>query len=423
MLRKLFIVMRGTVLAQLLGIAALPLISRLYPVEAFGHLQLFQSVLTILLVFATMRFEIALLKADSEEEVRTLLVICAGTNLFLSLLLAVATGILLLFVPGPAGIGIPFALWLLPLGFLVGGTLQYVTYWLTREESFALNANAKVVQSGASGAYAVTAGFVGAPVNGLIHGDILGRIVALLCFIPWARGQLVRPGAAVTRARLRAALHRYREFPLVSVPGGLINALGGVATPILIYSTFSASVAGQFGLMERALTLPLALVIASVSQVYSSEFARAGREGSQAQRQVFHRYARLLLLAGVLPMVLLLAGGPSLFMLLFGPQWAEAGAFARTMAPTYLLLLVAGGTNMSLMLLGMQKTQMLWEIGRLGSIALLWVVARKADFLPSTVVLGHAVVIGCFSLMFLVLTELLLRRRGIADRESGPEKP
>jgi hypothetical protein len=62
------------------------------------------------------------------------------------------------------------------------------------------------------------------------------------------------------------------------------------------------------------------------------------------------------------------------------------------------------------MLIGMQKTQMVWEVGRLLAMIALWATARNANWPAEQVVVGHACVIALTCIIFLVMAEFGLRK-------------
>ena len=409
MIRGIATLMRGTLLAQLLGLLVLPVLTRLYAPQAFGALQLFQSILGILLVVATMRYEYALLHADSAAEMRDLLRICLGINLIMAAVLAVGLAITARLWPASGLAGLPFPLWLLPLAFIVSGTFQYLTYWITREHAFGQSANGKLFQSSGTALTALGLGQAGGGAAGLVAADIAGRVVALAYLSRWMRREWASLSHIGHGGSWRATMRKYREFPVISVPGGLVNVLGGVLTPIMIYATFSVVTAGQYGLVDRSLTLPLALVVVSVSQVYAAELARRLRSRDADVRQMFHTYLKWLSMAGFLPAAIVTLFGAPLFVLVFGSQWAVAGKFAQILAPAFFFMLLAGSTNMTIMLLGKQKVQMAWEVGRLFAMALLWLTARRLAWPAEQVLVGHAAMTILFSLIFLVAADILLR--------------
>ena len=77
----------GTGLAQLIGVLAAPILTRLYAPEAFGVAALFASITGILGVLACMRYELSIVLPDNDREAANLL----GVSLCFSVLIALLT--------------------------------------------------------------------------------------------------------------------------------------------------------------------------------------------------------------------------------------------------------------------------------------------------------------------------------------------
>src|SRR5512136_775326 len=76
----------GTTLAQLITILTAPIISRLFPPNAFGILSVFTSLITIVSVVICLRYEFAIVLPEKEEDAANLVGICALIALGISLL-------------------------------------------------------------------------------------------------------------------------------------------------------------------------------------------------------------------------------------------------------------------------------------------------------------------------------------------------
>ena len=403
MLRNIAVVLRGSLIAQAIGFLILPILSRLFAPEAFGAYQVFQSILAALLVLASMRFEVALLQAEAGEELRAVLRLCFIVNITVSTLVAMIVGLIGATDRPDLANSVPFSLWVFPVALLIGGTGQFLTYVVTRQGAFSVSANSKVAQGGT---YAATGLAIGAlsPVNsGIILADIGGRVALTGMLLGWTRWRLPDLLRPVSPQQVRRAASKYREFPLISVPGGLVNTVGAVLTPIMIYATFSAYVSGQFGLVDRALGLPLTLVLTAVSQVYMAEFATKVRDDPPAAATQFRLVARNMALLGAVPAIVLFVFGPFVFETVFGAEWALAGEFARIMAPAYWLALIAGSVNMTIMLLGRQKLQMGWEIGRLLLMLVVWTAIPLLTLSALAAVILHSAAICVTSIAFLAI--------------------
>ena len=165
-------------------------------------------------------------------------------------------------------------------------------------------------------------------------------------------------------------------------------------------------------MVERGLTIPIALIITAVSQVYMAGFAEAVRNPAQSAPAQFRKVVVGMAWLGVLPVFLLLAFGPIIFTTAFGPQWEVAGEFARILAPAYWLLLISGAVNMTIMLLGRQKTQMAWEVGRLVAMLALWTAVPLLGLSAMTAVILHSLVTSGSCVAYLAMAYYALQKHG-----------
>lgn len=408
MIRNIATVMRGTVLGQALGLIVLPLLTRLYDPAAFGHFQLYQSATLVLVVFVSLRFEVALLRAADGRELQATVALCILSTLAMAILLAVAWAVIgwqwpALYAKFPA------PPWIIGLAVLLIGTFQFLGYLATREQLYALSANSKITQAAGYSVVAAALGTLGWSL-GLIVADAASRLAAS---VPLLRGLADRRLSGMrdlSAADLRAAAYKFREFPLITVFGGIINSAGAVITPVMIYAKFSAEISGQFGLVERAVSFPVAMIVAAVSQVYMANFAKAVRDDPAAVASQFHELIRLLALIAIGPAIIGMIAAPMLFTIVFGAEWRLAGELARILIPAYFIILVYGGVNMTIMLLGRQMLQTGWEIFRLACMLVLWGFIVKPGMAVETVVAMHAAVLGGVSLLFLALAEYSVRQ-------------
>lgn len=409
MIRSVATVMRGTVLAQMIGLLILPIMSRSFSPEAFGHFQMFQALLGLALVIATFRYEVAILRAETPRELSALLAVCAGINLLAALLIFGVSFVTELWVGQTFTDMFGFPASLFAIAFVSGGTLQYFGYLLTREQLFAASSNGKVLQAIGNAGTALTFALARPLSIGIVLADVVGRALGVLAMIALSyrhlRPLLERP----SRSDVAAVMAKYRNYPLVTVPSGLVNMAGATLTSFMIYHYFDAATSGQFGLLERSATLPIGLIVLSVSQVYMAHLASDLRSDRANALGRFNNLVRVLTLVALPGVALLILLAPTLFAIVFGPGWEQAAYFAQLMAPTYGSSLVAGAINMTLLVVGRQKLQLSWEAARLVAMGGLWVTGTQLQWSVEVMVAGHSAILTIFSLLMIGLAAWAIR--------------
>ncbi len=327
----------GTAGAQLIGIAAAPILTRLYSPEDFGVLAVFAGLLAIVLVVSSLRYELAIPLPESEQTAANILVLC----LALVICTTVAITLLVLFFGGLFAhlAGVPALsqyLWLLPLGVLFGGAYTVFTYWSLRTKRFRAIAATKVRQ-----AVAMLGIQIGAYKMGtfpLLLGQVVGHGAgATSLALPAFRVREIR---RVTAAGVMGAARRYKRFPAFTIWSGFLNSGGTQLPVILIAAWFSSAPAGLYALAHRVLNLPSALVGTAIQNVFFSGAAEAHRK-DQLQARV-RKLLKLLVHTAAPPILILAVAGKEIFTLFFGAEWAEAGVLAQWMSPWILMQFCTG---------------------------------------------------------------------------------
>jgi O-antigen/teichoic acid export membrane protein len=407
MLRNTLIALQGTVIAQGIGFLFLPLLTRLYSPEAFAGYQLYMSILMLLLVAASMRYEVALLGAKKDGEERAVLRLCMGLNVVAALLVfAVCAG---LIWRRPAWLTVSdTVLWLLSLGVVGGGFLQTFGYVLLREQAININANSKIAQVVIFCVAGIVAYATGFTQTGLVGADAFSRLAAAGLILFWIVRNRAWIFASAAPGKLAEVSRRFCHFPMLTVPGALLSAMIGVAVPILMLAAFGSSVMGQYALVERTILMPAALIGSSVAQAFTAQLSTALQDGKPSHA-AFRKVVMTMLGLGLAPALALLIFAPDLFKLVFGAQWVVAGSFAQVLSIVSLSSMAMAPVNMTLLVTGRQQQQFAWEIARLLLVLVGWTAVIKGDLLPIQAIMIHAAILVVMNGVFLWLADRALR--------------
>lgn len=331
--KGVFIIGSGTALAQGIGVIATPIITRLYAPSDFGLLGVYSSILTILMVIASLRYEYAIPVPKDSSKAANILILCM-------VLIIVATGILsILFLLAGSMIADMFGLqsllpylWLVLIGFLGAGIYQALNYWAIRQRDYPRITRTKINQSIGGTLSKILLGLLSFGPLGLIVGYIISNIAGIYTFtkaIVEKDRDAIR-GVSVTE--IRSAAREYRSFPMYSAPATLLVAIS-LQIPVFMLSVmYDLSVVGWYTLAYQILSLPVALVAGSMAQAFYGEAAKSARESPDKLRHLHLDTTKKLALIALPSVGIPALFAPWFFPVVFGDSWLEAGLFCLPLA-------------------------------------------------------------------------------------------
>jgi O-antigen/teichoic acid export membrane protein len=362
-LRGIASIVTGSVAGQALVLLAYPLLTRLYDPAEFGLLTVFMAVVSMIAVASTGALEVAIPIPEQDRD--------GAAVAWAALAFVAATGLLTGAVglvaaqPIAALLGVPQLAeywWLVPITVVAMGTYLVLSDWMIRDRSYGALGTRNLLQGVGQAGTQLGFGLAGAGPVGLLLGLGAGRVVALGGLLS-RRGLLRQPRTSL--AAMRAAVRRFRRFPLVAMPSAVLNS-AGLEVPLLLVAALYGDVrAGLLGLTVRVIAMPARVLGQAVYQVFSGELSAMIREAKGTVGQTVRMSVRRLLLVGAVPAAVLLAAGPALFGLVFGAEWTEAGEYARLLALAYLAQFAVAPVSGTLFLLERQHQELAWVVCRL----------------------------------------------------------
>lgn len=362
--RSILAIASGSALGSLIGLAASPLITRLFTPEEFGVFSVATATAVVLLSMVTGRMDLALPIPSADSEARALLalgvmmavisisLITVTTIVWPSMWTAVVSDELkdqhLLAVPV---LLVPMSAYLL------------LNAWAVRQGRYRQIATRSILQSSATAAAQLVAGAFALGSLGLIGGFFVGQFVGAASL---AIGAGLTRGRTHETSELLAATRAYRRYPLILAPAGSVNALGMQAPLLIVASTYGAHEAGVLALAQRMLAAPAAMMGQSVAQVYTGELAKGMRKGGgEALLTLFWKTTRLLACGGC---VLAFIAGPIAFVsfgAIFGTEWGQSGTVAAILAFGVAAQVLGAPVSQTLALLQRVWTMAIWDMTRL----------------------------------------------------------
>jgi O-antigen/teichoic acid export membrane protein len=413
--------------AQLVNLATIPFITRLYTPDDMGVLGVFVASVFVIALAGGLKFELAMILPADQGEAHNLLLL-AGLALFttagLTFVIAAVAGDALVSALGMPSLT-PY-LMLIPAGaFLAGSKTLGLSYRL-RGKAFHTIATERILTVAAThGVQIAIALTIGPSIAGLIWGLLVGLAVGSLYV--WCRPSLFPLQAFVADIRpadLKTLVSKYREFPLFATVNVVLVHLSRTVVLFFLSVFFNATVVGFYSLANRVLFQPLYLLSSSM-QVVLLKSATDRLNTDEPIRPTLHKSTLVLAALGTVPAVVLMTLGPWLFELVFGAEWRQAGAYAQILAPLFFVLLATAPANQILVVTKRLSLNLgLTTVTVGGSVAAVAIGGGFYSSVTASLVL-FATFNGVMRIVVLLIADRIAARndRALADRslEAGAD--
>ncbi|MCC5926546.1 MAG: oligosaccharide flippase family protein [Bacteroidetes bacterium] len=323
----------GSGIAKLVGLVAMPVITRIYGPEDFGILAVFAASLSLMVPFSTLKYSIMIPIPKTEVMAMNTAVL---SFIVLLITLIVSFFILLfgaefLFVLLNTPEMVPYW-WLLLIGLFVSGYHEILTSWATRMKTFSKLAKISVLQTILSSVTKIVLGVASFKPVGLIIGNIVASGAGIYSLTKLFIYDIREYIPHVTKKRLKLISLYYLDLPKYRLPSQFLLVIA-TKLPILFFAfNFSSEETGQLGLAFTVIAIPIGLIGNSTSKAYYAEVAQIGPKKSKEIWNITKSTFKRLAILALIPILVLLTLSPLLFSIVFGSQWVEAGEYTSILA-------------------------------------------------------------------------------------------
>jgi O-antigen/teichoic acid export membrane protein len=337
MLRSASVLITGTVLAQLISILLQPVLRRLFSPSTFGTFSVYMSVAGIIAVIASLRYDDAIVLPRKDKESVNVIFLSLVSNFTINLLLFIVIVFwgkkILLFLNFPTNFPVSI-LYLIPLSVFLSNTYQCFNYWLIRKKKYKSVSLNKLLRRGSEGIGQVTFALLKNSM-GLVYSDIIGQTAN----VGTAVIQGFRYGLNfkfVSKYKIKYVMKKYSDFPKYNLIPALMSTCSYLLPPIFINKYFTSEYAGYFDLTKLLLSVPLAFITASFSNVLLQKVAERfnKRESFIADLKPVFLFVIIVSVAEIIAMTFF---GEWLFKLLFGDSGAFSGRISKIMVWSFAL--------------------------------------------------------------------------------------
>ncbi|MEN6406739.1 MAG: oligosaccharide flippase family protein [Thermoguttaceae bacterium] len=347
--RNVLVLMTGTVLAQAINVAFVPVLSRLYDPATYGVFGVYLSIVSIVSCVASLRYDMALMLPKDDRDAAGLLWLC---GIVTSGIAAISMVVCVCF-GGQIGrlLQTPELtpwLWAAPISIFLIGIWQSLIFWATRRKKFHITSVSQVTRAAMGSGSQAAAGLFGPSVLGLIFGMILGDACGSAVFSSQVLKRdwpLIR--GALSRSRLKRLLREYSDFPVYTAPQSLLNTVSAYVPSLLLAHYFGVAVVGYYTFGVRIVLLPANLVGNSLRSVLFQKATEVYHSGGDTYA-LFKKATLGLMGMAALPTLVIMLLAPMLAAFILGEEWRTAGVYASWLV----LWLAVGFCNVPAVLFG-----------------------------------------------------------------------
>lgn len=334
--RNVITLASGNSLAQIIPVLIAPILTRIYSVEDFAAFALFISVCSVLGVFSNLKYASSIVIAESSHEASVIISLCIRFILTLSVLVA---AILFFDVLGAKTILSDKVTdyWLLiPLFIASVAFHETLTFFYTRNKLFKHLSFMTIFKS----IITVLCNLLLYPFFGdnLIVSQFIGfGIIAIYSGLTFYKNDAFKHDLS----DVKSVAHKYKDFPINKLPQNLLDIINTNGVIFIIVYFFGDSELGLYALLFRVMLLPVKLIGTAIGQVIFSELS----DLTQYSYQKIKKTIIFVVVLTLLPYSIVFFYGGEIFAYVFGDDWFQAGVYAATLTPYFLLYLPASALS------------------------------------------------------------------------------
>lgn len=331
----------GNSAAQVVAIAGIPVLTRLYSPEAFAAQSIFVQIVIFFSAFIMFRFEyfVPLLKSSSETTALYKWGFITGcfTTISLTFFIFLAD---LFKVGSSVGVNDVWYLYFAPATAFIATIATFHQFEIQRAEKFKVSALAEFF----SKLVYVFSGFL------LSFFTVVVGLLLTTFFSALAKGALLKiyegrnkSEKPLSKRECKEIIISFKKRSIGMVFSNCLVSLASLIPLFFIGSKYGAASLGQFSLVMATIFLPSALIGSAIGSVFYQRAAKLWHERSfkELQNLWFYTVKNLFFVSVPIYFVCYLFSEWA-YPFIFGGQWVQAGTFAKVLTGAAFFSFLAG---------------------------------------------------------------------------------
>lgn len=352
--KNVLTLMTGTTIAQAIPIAISPILTRIYAPEDFGIFALFVSVVGIMAVISTGKYEMSLILPRKDSFAYQLLI--------LSGIIVLVSSIIYLFsvVIANTFYSIDTIYYLLPLTVLFIGLNNTFDKYNNRIKNYKLMSYQRLIKTTIESIVSIAFMVFFHLKTGLIWGFVLGFLISNLTMLYINIKSFQKKAFRISKEKMKNLAKKYINFPKYNIPHSLLNTISENAPIFLIPIFYGNTTLGFYAFGIKIVQAPLGLLSNAIFNVLGQKMAEEYSKGNEIY-SIFKVMLKNLLKISLL-MIPFFIFADDIFSFIFGIEWLEAGSYIQIMSIILIGTFVLSPFSMIPHIFGQQKKAFIIEI-------------------------------------------------------------
>ncbi len=356
--KKVITLSIGTIGSQIVIISSTPILTRIYAPEDFGGFTIFFSIVSVLSLFATGRYELGIVLAKSNKDAIGI----ASLSFFLSILFSISCFLFLLifsnYINEHGNFKKIYEYWyLIPNAVAIVSFYQIATYYHLRLEDYKKISINRMVQSITSSLFQITLGIFSFGIFGLIFGYIFGYILGLFLFVKNELFVSYLLKLACYK-RLMVLSRKYSRFPKYELPQSFIDSFHNYGVYFIIGYFYPVSKVGLFALSMRIALLPSSVIGGAMANVF---YSSVSKDKGNLYLLTIRLIKKMVVFSACLYMLLFITA-EFVVSFVFGEEWRNSGLIIKYLCFWLFLRFISSPISTIPLLINKQSTFLLFGI-------------------------------------------------------------
>lgn len=359
--KNFLILFSGSAIGQLIILATIPLLTRVFSIEAFGVYALFSSSIILLKPLSSLNYELAIILPKRNKDAINIL----AFNLIFILLFNIIL-FLILFILNNKIVSllniqrISSFIYFIPLSVFFITSISALNYWNIRINKYKKVSIGVVSKSATLSFSQLVTGLSDFKSIGLIPGLLFGQLINLIIVFKLTIKDIIKLVKFISWKRMFFLASKYKDIPIFNTVSSFINTLSNEIPIFLITRFFGFGIAGVYSLAIKVSKAPPGVIGESISQVFYREASLIYNSNKDLFSFTKKTYKTLLKIAlGIFTPLFIVS-----FYLdfIFGAKWVDVGVMVRIIIPWLFIAFLNSPISSIIDILNKQKTIFIFNI-------------------------------------------------------------